>query len=98
MPSKKKPRPLFEVPVEIGSTRESGWVYRSDDSPEEPHSQPQPLSSPGFDGSVVALSAQLFALAMATVATGFALSVTVTALPFTMSLRVFDSVANYRSS
>jgi hypothetical protein len=40
MPSKKKPRPSFEVPEEIGSRQESGWVYRSGTSEVETPSQP----------------------------------------------------------
>src|SRR6478672_1773877 len=40
MPSKKKPRPLFEVPEEIGSRQESGWVYRSGTSEVETPAEP----------------------------------------------------------
>jgi hypothetical protein len=98
MPSKKKPRPLFEVPVEIGTARESGWVYRSEDRPEEPpHPHSQPFESLSFDGSVVTLSAQLLAHALATVATGFALTVTVAVWPFTAGRRALNSMAGYRS-
>jgi len=72
-------------------------VYRSDDHPEEPRQEPQPFEMPSFDAGVLALSAQLLAHAMATVATGFALSVTVAALPLTLSRRALGSMSWYRS-
>lgn len=46
MPSKKKPRPLFEVPEEIGSRQESGWVYRSGTSEVETQAEPAHHETP----------------------------------------------------
>lgn len=92
MPSKKKPRPLFEVPIEIDSARESGWVYRSEAEPSEPGPSRKPEARPVFETGVVAASAQVFALAMATAEATFMLSVSLAALPLTMSLRVLDSI------
>ncbi len=31
MPSKKKPKPSFQVPEELQSAPQAGWVYRSDE-------------------------------------------------------------------
>ena len=35
MPSKKKSKPLFEIPRAIQSAPQSGWVYRSSGGPEQ---------------------------------------------------------------
>jgi len=96
MSSKKRSRPLFEVPVEIGSSRESGWVYRSDAGKEEPPHHEEPPRGAYMDTNpelgLVTLGTQACALAMATAATTFLLSVTMAALPFTISFRVLDSL------
>src|SRR5260221_14325330 len=78
MSSKKKSSPLFEVPAEIGSGRESGWVYRSGtpekeapqtEAPEKERprkERPAPRESSGAD--LGAESAQTLAMAFATLA------------------------------
>ena len=96
MPSKKKSRPLFEVPVEIGSGRDSGWVYRSDapkDKPEKdaPEKEaPAPRESSEFD--VGAESAQVLAMAFATLAHTFSLAVRISVLPMAIGMRALRSL------
>jgi hypothetical protein len=89
MPSKKKPRPLFEVPVELASGHESGWVYRSGTSAAETAPAPRENSGTG----VGAESAHTLALALATLAQTFVLVMTVAVLPMTMGMRALQSLA-----
>jgi len=89
MPSKKKPRPLFEVPVELGSGRESGWVYRSGTSASETTSAPREKTAT----SVGAESANTLALALATLAQTFVLVVTIAVIPISIGMRVLQSLA-----
>ena len=86
MPSKKKPRPLFEVPAEIGPGHESGWVYRSGGGQDEPPRQAI------TDTTISAMSANAFTLALAALAQTFVLTVTVAALPMTMGIRALQSL------
>ena len=95
MPSKKKPRPLFEVPAEIGSGHESGWVYRSGDSQAEPPRQaidPRMPVQSITDTSIYGMSANALTLALAAAAQTLVLTVTVAALPMTMGIRAFQSL------
>src|SRR5204863_7179505 len=100
MPSKKKSRPLFEVPVEIASGRESGWVYRSGtpeqeapqvEAPKPKRERPAPRESIVTD--VGAESAHTLALAIATLAHGFVLAVTIASIPMTIGIRALKSLA-----
>jgi hypothetical protein len=85
MTTKKKSRPLFEVPAEVESGAQSGWVYRSG---AEEESGPAPaMVFDVVDSSVAAASAATIALAFATFAQGLALGMTIAALPWTMGLR-----------
>ena len=89
MPSKKKPRPLFEVPVELGSGQESGWVYRSGTSAAET----RPVARENSGTGIGAESANTLALALATLAQTFVLVMKVAALPVTIGLRALQSLA-----
>ena len=90
MPSKKKPRPLFEVPVEIGSGRESGWVYRSGASETKTQA---PRTRLAADTSIGATSVNTVAIVMAALAQTFVLGVTIATIPFTMGMRVLQAIA-----
>ena len=92
MPSGKKPRPLFEVPVEIGSGRESGWVYRSGTSAAETTPAPRVNTGTG----VAAESAHTLALALATLAQTFVLVVTIAAVPVTIGMRALQSLTRQK--
>ena len=104
MSSKKKSRPLFEVPAEIGSGRESGWVYRSGtpekeapqtEAPEKERprkERPAPRESSGAD--IGAESAQTLAMAFATLARSFVLAMTIAAMPMTLGFRALKWVAS----
>ena len=61
MSSKKKPRPLFEVPVEIGSHLDSGWVYRSGVTHDEPYVEPMPINTIGV-GQLMAFTGVAYLL------------------------------------
>ena len=90
MKSKKKPRPLFEVPLDIESSRESGWVYRSTG-----HEQPVRGEEP--EPSIAAAGAETLALAMAVVAQALVLGLTIAAIPLTMSLRALNGLVKPRA-
>jgi len=90
MPSKKKSKLLFEVPTEVESGIDSGWVYRSErDSAAEPGAG----TSPGVvDTSVGAMSATTLALAIAAMAQAVVLGITIAMVPWTFGLRAFQSL------
>ena len=91
MSSKKKSRPLFEVPVEIGSGQDSGWVYRSDAPDDTPEKEgPVPRASSELD--VGAESAQVLAMAFATLAHTFSLAVRISVLPMAIGMRALRSL------
>jgi hypothetical protein len=81
MSSQKKPRPLFEVPDDIESGRESGWVYKSAGSARDE----QPSASMVDTGSLA------LALGVAAVAQTFVLGLTIASIPMTISLRALHS-------
>jgi len=90
MPSKKKPRPLFEVPVEIGAGRESGWVYRSGASAP---AAPAPVPRAKAGRSVGSESAHTLALAIATLAQTFVVVVSIAVIPMTMGIQAIRAFA-----
>lgn len=94
MPSKKKPKPLFEVPVEIGSRRESGWVYRS-----EPAASPSAERIPSVerissaaDSGLRGMSISPLALAMSALAQTIVLGLTIAAIPLSMGIQALQSI------
>jgi hypothetical protein len=96
MPSKKKPRLLFEVPAETEPGAQSGWVYRSEaERPEtfrhESAARHEPAAAP-LDSGVLSMSATTAALSMAVIAQTFALFITVAAIPLTMALRTLGAL------
>ena len=89
MTTKKKSRPLFEVPAEVEAGAQSGWVYRSGVD-EEPARRAK-SSSRQARTSVPAESAVTLALALA--AQVMVLGMTIVALPWTIGLRTLQSLA-----
>jgi hypothetical protein len=89
MTTKKKSRPLFEVPAEVEAGAQSGWVYRSG-ADEEPARRAK-SSSRQAASSVPAESAVTLALALA--AQVMVLGMTIVALPWTIGLRTLQSLA-----
>jgi septal ring-binding cell division protein DamX len=110
MPSKKKSKPLFEVPVEISSGQESGWVYRSGAAETTAEREtktetdtPIPraaarAASGAADTSLSAASAHTFALVVAALTQTFVLGVTIAALPMTMGLQMLNALAKRRET
>jgi hypothetical protein len=90
MTTKKKSRPSFEVPAEVESGAQSGWVYRSGEGP-------KPVSSiePDLLEAESAATATL-AMAMAAVAQAVVLGMTLVAIPWTMGLRTLRTLARPR--
>lgn len=91
MATKKKSRPLFEVPAEVESGAQSGWVYRSGAGRE-----PIPrvtISSLEADASIPAMSMATLSLALAAITQGAVLGMTIAAIPWTMGLRTLQSCA-----
>ena len=89
MTTKKKSKPLFEVPAEVEAGAQSGWVYRSGVD-EEPVRNAEPSSRQAHT-SVRNQSAVTLALALA--AQVMVLGMTIVALPWTIGLRTLQSLA-----
>ena len=96
MSQKKKSKPSFEVPSDIESSSQSGWVYRSDDETEEVvsvidafKSRPEAVAEGREDAT---LASDVMSLALATMAQAFTFSVLVATVPFAMGLRAIESV------
>jgi hypothetical protein len=87
MSSKKKSRPLFEVPVEIGSGGESGWVYRSG-APEKE----APPSSESSEKSIAAESMHVLTLALTTLAHSFSLALRISVVPMKIGMQALRSL------
>jgi len=96
MSSKKKLRPLFEVPADIESAGESGWVYRSNGHAEElRHHHHHQASQEVW--SVVDSGAVTLALGMAVMAQALMLGLTIATIPWTYSLRTARALAEPES-
>jgi hypothetical protein len=93
MSSKKKSRPSFEVPEELESGSQSGWVYRSGEEVEVEWSEDYAI-----DAGVTAASLATFSLAVATMAQALALGMAIAALPWTMGLRTVKSLSKISDS
>jgi len=90
MTTKKKSRPLFEVPAEVESGSQSGWVYRSGaDAERVPRIEMGPLE----DGSIPAMSVATLSLALAAMTQAVVLGMTIATIPWTMGLRTLQSCA-----
>ena len=97
MSQKKKSKPSFEVPSDVDSGGQSGWVYRSDGDSEEVAEVVGALE-PGVEAAGesledATLAADVLAMALATMAQAFTFSVLVATLPFAMGLRAIESVS-----
>ena len=91
MTTKKKSRPLFEVPAEVDSGAQSGWVYRSGLTDEAGPSTETSLGA--ADTSVRATTVVTIALALAAFAQGLTLGMTIAALPWTIGVRTLRNFA-----
>jgi hypothetical protein len=89
MTTKKKSRPLFEVPAEVESGAQSGWVYRSGEGPET-LSRIEPASREAGP-SIPAMSVATLSLALAAMTQTLVLGMTIAAIPWTMGLRALQS-------
>jgi hypothetical protein len=88
MTTKKKSRPLFEVPAEVEAGAHSGWVYRSGAGAERvPRAE---SSSRQAHGSVPDESVVTLALALA--AQVMVLGMTIVTIPWTIGLRAVQSL------
>jgi hypothetical protein len=79
MSSRKKPRPLFEVPADIDGERESGWVYRSE-------------SREQSGGSIIDTGSTALALGVAAIAQTMMLGLTIAAIPMTLGIQALQSL------
>jgi hypothetical protein len=91
MTTKKKSRPLFEVPAEVESAAQSGWVYRSG-AGAKPVARIEP-SSHEADAGIPAMSVATLSLALAAMTQAVVLGMTIAAIPWTMGLRTLQSCA-----
>ena len=87
MTSKKKSRPMFEVPEALESGAQSGWVYRSG-AEVESAVDGQEVENAGIEAASLAT----FSLAVAAMAQALALGMAIAALPWTMGLRTVKSL------
>jgi hypothetical protein len=85
MPTKKKRRPSFNVPDEIGSGHDSGWVYRSaaEDDGEESYELETSFESESGLSSALAAMVQVVSLGIA-----------VAAIPLVIGLGAFGAMAS----
>jgi hypothetical protein len=79
MPTTKKPRLSFDIPDDVGSGRDSGWVYRS-----AAESKPIP-------GAGAATGLSLALTAMVQVVT---LGIAVAAIPLTIGMGLLGALAS----
>jgi hypothetical protein len=91
MTTKKKSRPLFEVPAEVESAAHSGWVYKSGADAEPVH-RIGPRSSEA-DADIPAMYIATLSLTLAAMTQALVLGMTIAAIPLTMSLRTLQSLA-----
>lgn len=88
MSSRKRSRPLFEVPADIESSGESGWVYRSNGHAEEKtHHRHRETAEQDTYSAIVDSGAITLALGMAAVAQTLMLGLTIAAIPWSYSMR-----------
>ena len=93
MTTKKKSRPTFEVPAEVDSGAQSGWVYRSGEG-SEPVSRIKTRSREADTGVQAEFAAtSTLALALTAIAQVMVLGMTIAAIPWTMGLRTLQSLA-----
>jgi hypothetical protein len=90
MTTKKKSRPLFEVPAEVESGSQSGWVYRSG-ADAEPVPRIDEPSSLDAGAGIPAMSVATVSLALAAVTQAVVLGMTIAAIPWTIGLRTLQS-------
>jgi len=83
MPSRKKPRPLFEIPLDIGGERESGWVYRSEEREQT-------------TGSIIDSGSAALALGVAAIAQTMFFGLTIAAIPITLGIQALKSFTRSR--
>lgn len=89
MSSKKKPRPLFEVPADMESGGESGWVYRSAGRTERAEAPPSGAEMSG--ASMMDSGAAVLALGLTAIARTMVLGLTIATIPLTLSVRALRS-------
>jgi hypothetical protein len=89
MTTKKKSRPLFEVPAEVESGSQSGWVYRSGAGAETVST----IEMSEAGGSIPAMSVATLSLALAAMTQAVVLGVTIAAIPWTVGLRTLQACA-----
>jgi hypothetical protein len=98
MSQKKKSKPSFEVPSDIESSSQSGWVYRSDEETEEVVAVIETFESgaevAGEGPEDATLASDVMALALATMAQAVTFSVLIVTVPFAMGLRAIESVGS----
>jgi hypothetical protein len=87
MPTKKKRRPSFNIPDDVGSGRDSGWVYRSgvEEDAEERHEPETGIRSESGLSSALAAMVQVVSLSMA-----------VAAIPLVIGLGALGAIAGLR--
>ena len=91
MPSKKKPRALFEVPAETESEGPAGWVYRSDSAAAKDFAAEDSIA--GNHSEVGgAVNDDALALAFAMMTQALALGAMLAVIPVAMSMRALDAL------
>ena len=91
MTKKKKSRPLFEVPAEVESPAQSGWVYRSGLEEVEPLPRVE-VSSGDSELSIPAMSVATLSLTLAAMTQAMVLGMTIAAIPWNMGRRTLQSL------
>lgn len=92
MPTKKKPKPRFDVSEAVEATPQSGWVYRSEERAAKPlnappTAPPKPIAPEPAAGLVDGLAVSV-AYGMAAAGHLFVIGTRVIAMPITIGLRL----------
>jgi hypothetical protein len=82
MPTKKKPRLSFDIPEDVGSGRDSGWVYRSD-AEDVTHNEPDTNGN----------AASSLSLALTAMVQMVTLGMAVATIPLTIGMRILGIFA-----
>lgn len=85
MPSTKKPKPSFDVPAEVASVGDSGWVYRSE---KETVSEAVGILPSAFPSEPAAM----MSLAFAVMAQAITLGGMVATIPLAITLRTLQAL------
>ena len=95
MPSRKKPRPSFDLPEETGAEElASGWVYRSNGG----NGHAPPVSEPEAEPTILQNGSYAISYGISTMTQAMALVMAIATLPLAIGARVIEEWTAERST